>query len=636
MIRVHVAAEKSINTVVAKTPKMRRKISMGRTFTKAALVFAVFCACIAGMFLLQSPATASTEINIRRLVQEAPDFSLYGNAQGIVWLKEYHYTLLADGSMQTDVTWAILVKETIDESWQNWSLIVPEGGNISIEKAEVYDPASAMLLTKADITTTESEGRTFYRVKFPARDEVLWVLSYRITSPRKLGVDGYVKTGISLPQWEQKITVDVPSGSSFTWLSSENEAPSLEKKMGRDRYEWHIVNRPVWRDTSLLSSFEPFIAFSLQQGKIPFYKLLQSTEDVVVPEAPDSVISMGRGANRVKAGEDIIQFVKNHPSFQDKAAHNVVRSKIPSDGPWSEWEKALILCKWLPLAGWQVNLKWITPTEITEETPITRGLLLKPVVEANIPGGGRVYFDVEQGLSLGETPPSLWGNRVYGLVNKEIVSDVIQGGGAADHRLSLRWDLDLEESGFLVGKLSFFVRNGWTGLFFSGKTPTLEEAASVLSSCTGLQLDSSKGEIKQLKYGFEIRFPVRMLGAITGSEGHQMLVKLPVFVPACLRELSSVRPPYSLRFPFAVEAEYELSLPSSMNVLTLPSTSDRDMGKVKYYEDMTYRKKKHVIRGSARVVVSSDRIDGALASALNESLRRFADFNAKTLALRAK
>jgi len=78
----------------------------------------------------------------------------------------------------------------------------------------------------------------------------------------------------------------------------------------------------------------------------------------------------------------------------------------------------------------------------------------------------------------------------------------------------------LKESGFLVGKLSFFVRNGWTGLFFSGKTPTLEEAASVLSSCTGLQLDSSKGEIKQLKYGFEIRFRVRMLGAITGSEGH--------------------------------------------------------------------------------------------------------------------
>ncbi|MDD3768790.1 MAG: hypothetical protein PHO50_08245, partial [Aminobacterium colombiense] len=92
---------------------------MGRNILKIALNVAIL-AILAGTVLL-SPAMAASDIDIQRLVQEAPDFSLYEKAQGIVWLKDHHYTLLADGSMETDICWVVLVRDTIDPSWQDWS-----------------------------------------------------------------------------------------------------------------------------------------------------------------------------------------------------------------------------------------------------------------------------------------------------------------------------------------------------------------------------------------------------------------------------------------------------------------------------------------------------------------------------------
>lgn len=636
MILVRAEAAKSISIAAAKMPNdnKRRVTGMGRNILKIALNVAIL-AILAGTVLL-SPAMAASDIDIQRLVQEAPDFSLYEKAQGIVWLKDHHYTLLADGSMETDICWVVLVRDTIDPSWQDWSLPAPEGGSVEIMKAEVYDPASALLIKTAEVSSQEVEGRSLYHVHFPARDEVIWVLSYKVRSPRKLGVDGYVRTGLTLPLWEQFITVDVPTGSSFSWLASENDEPALQKQAGRDRYLWHIVNRPIWRGTSLLSSFEPFIAFSMQQGEDAYYRLFQSMEGVTVPDAPASVVSMAKNANHMKAGNEIIQYVKNQPSFPDFVADNLLRTVIPEKGAWSDWEKTIILARWLPIAGWQVNLKWVTAADIAKDTPVTRGFLLKPILEASIPGSGTFYFDIRQGLSLGNTPPSLWGSRICGIVDRKLTSDVIQGGGAADHRLSLRWNLNLDESGYLSGHASFLLRNGWAGLFFGGKTPDISTAASILSNSTGLQFDSGQGEIKKLKYGYEIIFPVKVFGAITGASGKQMLVKLPTFTPRCLKELVTVRSPFSVQFPFAVEMEYDLRIPDSMSVLALPGTSGKDMGKVKYYENLTYKKKKHTVNGSARVVVSVDRFDGSLASALSESLRRFADFNTKTLPLRAK
>ena len=119
-----------------------------------------------------------------------------------------------------------------------------------------------------------------------------------------------------------------------------------------------------------------------------------------------------KNANHMKAGNEIIQYVKNQPSFADFVADNLLRTVIPEKGAWSDWEKTIILARWLPLAGWQVNLKWVTAADIAKDTPVTRGFLLKPILEASIPGSGTLYFDIRQGLSLGNTLP-LYGAAGY-------------------------------------------------------------------------------------------------------------------------------------------------------------------------------------------------------------------------------
>ncbi|WP_286934809.1 MULTISPECIES: hypothetical protein [Aminobacterium] len=608
---------------------------MGLRFRKIALCVVISCLLFGGTSEVRV-AHAAQDFDIQRMIQEAPGFSLYGNASGIVWLKDHQYALLADGSMESTVTWVILARSSIDPRWLNWAIPVPEGGNVDVIAADIYDPGTGLKELEADTSFLEVGENKICQVQFPVRDEMILALSYKVLSPGKVGVDGYIKTGLDLPQWEQRISVDVPSGANLAWISSEGIEPSVEKVGGRDQYKWLVVNHPTWSGRSLLSSFEPFIAFSLQQGRDSFYRLLKAMEGVSTPNAPEAVSTSAKNANKVKAGNEIIRYVKNIPSFPVSVPAQALRSSIPAEGPWSDWEKTIVLSRWLPLAGWQTRIKWVTATEIAGDTPVTKGLLLKPVIEASYPGAGVFFFDLQQGISLGETPPALWGNRVYGLVDQEIKTDVIQGGGAADHRLSLRWNMTLNESGVLSGKVSFFVRNGWTGLFFGGDIPDGPKAADVLSACTGVPFDGKKAEIRQLKYGYEISFPIEILGAITGATGQQMLVKLPSFFPMCLKEIGGVRPPYSLRFPFAVEMEYDLRIPSTMDVVMLPGTASRDMGKVKYYEKIDYRQRKNLISGSAKVVVSVDRIDESIASALNESVRRFADFNAKTLPLRAK
>ena len=44
-------------------------------------------------------AEQAEETTIERMIQEAPDFSAFPKADGIVWLKDLRYSMAADGSM---------------------------------------------------------------------------------------------------------------------------------------------------------------------------------------------------------------------------------------------------------------------------------------------------------------------------------------------------------------------------------------------------------------------------------------------------------------------------------------------------------------------------------------------------------
>jgi len=181
----------------------------------------VLCGTVHGQDI---PALLSRSLN------EAPSLEVLGSGKGFVVLRDISYRLLADGSTERNTIIFLHEGGGLPDRWRNWEIVVPEGGEASVTEAALYDPASRRIQYPLIPRDKERNGVEMIEVRLPNNFEGnILALSYRQVFPTRMNLEDAVPIDLDLPQWEQRITLTVPSGAEPVWLSENLPDPQVSR-----------------------------------------------------------------------------------------------------------------------------------------------------------------------------------------------------------------------------------------------------------------------------------------------------------------------------------------------------------------------------------------------------------------------
>ena len=605
-------------------------------FTRSGILLTML---IAAVFLPFSGVAAQGAVyspDISRMIQESPHFSDHDGEDGVIWLKESEHSLQADGSMIRRMNLVVLARRGIDDMWTRWSFPVPEGGSVKILSASLYDPGSGRILSPVLPRTVEENGTVFTEALFPdLQEEFIIVLSVEEILPKVFAVEDFLWVNEGLPLWEQKVTVNVPAGMELFVESSEAGELRRVKTAGGEEYSWNIVNSPAWTGRTLKADDRGFISFSTRKGTEALARRLSALEGILTPQPPAAVQKILSQGSPLKTGQGVIDWISRAPGFPRAFPSSFVRNDIPAEGPWTEWEKTLLLYRWIRKAGWESKLHWLAAYPFTNASAAPERAVIRPVLELSAPGVSPFFCDPGRAGSPNETPPSLWGKHLVMVSGAGITGRTVSGSAASEHRLSIEWVLGLEKTGVAEGTANIFVRNGWVNFFFPGGKPDGESVERLaLELFPGVRFLKEERSFTPIKYGWKVTFKAEPRQSIVS--GGAMLVPLPGALPSWIGELSRDRGDYSLKFPFVIEQSFALKLPPKTEVVMSPQTAARDLDKVKYSESVYHNKRRNTITTGAKIIVTTDRAGDLAARGLAEAARRWMDYASRTIPLRVK
>jgi hypothetical protein len=590
-----------------------------------------------GMLLLPERVFAwNGALEVMRLAREAPATSAFGDASGMVWLREMRYRLEANGDMVRESRWVVLLGPGVSEEWRTWQIPVPEGGDASVSEAALYSVPLGRLVSPLLPQEQDREGVRIVEVRIPPLSEqTALALAYTQVYPRRLNVDDLIWLELDLPQWEQRYVVDVPRNAAFLWGGEGVPEPGKSEAGAGDRYSWLIMNRTAWKGTSLLAKERPALAFSLRKGRFESLRPLAELETITIPSPEGGFVRAATMNNRTRAGEALLAAMNTGKTLLSGVPWDWVRSaeEIPGEGPWTPWERVLVLKSWLRNAGWKAVVWWVPALPLAEDAPATSRAWLRPVLECTPPNGGSFYCDLGQNVAAGNVPPSLRGKTLYRAEGLGVESRAVPGGALEEHRLSLEWILSMDQTGMSQGTFDVTVRGGWVDLFSPGGVPDGAQILSLLPRPAGGAFVFGAPVLPTYPYGYRVSFPVQAAVGIPAPG--QVLVRIPAVELPWLRALEQEQLPLRLRFPFVVEQKLDLSLPEGYRVLSLPPSREGE-GRIALRETLRFSEKRNAVLGETKLVVKTQQIDASMGEALRQLIAAWASWGSKTLPVRAR
>jgi len=571
----------------------------------------------------------ASEINIQRLTQEAPYFDAYPGAQGLVWLREQDYSLLPDGRMERISKWAILARRGISDNWLKWNIVLQQGEEMEVIEAAIYDPGTYSLVAPVIPRSRELPGGlTLKEIHFPEiQEEFLMVLVIREKLAKDCRLDDFLWLALDIPLWEQKISVTLPKGSDFHYFSNYLDAPVLTEEGVKQKYYWNTLDMSPWLGRSIVENARPSLLFSTRKGEDAFFRDLSMLQNSPLPELPTGLSSIASKGNNYSVLEEFLATVEDLPVLE-QVPSDLIRSSIPGTGPWTRLEKMLALSGWLERSGWDNRILWNSRVEIRADTPDSPAVLGEPVLDIETGRGLRFYYVLDQGVPLGEIAPSLWGKTLYSTQGDHLEKLAIPRGKASDHKIVVRWDLELGSDGVMSGDMETVILNAWNELFFAGIPSDQERIRTFLANWTEADLEGPL-EIEYLANGLRIRSKVYFNSAL--MNGQNMLVRVPYFYIPQIPEMSSAPTGSGLAYPFAAEQTFEITFPEGMKLIALPNTLPKEGDGISLKENFTLNRKKQIVKGAIKLVSGIERVDENNRSLLLDSLRSWVIWADKSL-----
>lgn len=584
-----------------------------------------------GVFLsFLTPAGASVpRYDLERMRQLNPDFSTYPDSKGIVWLKRVSYRGAGDGGIERTHLWVLLGRRGLEDRWLNWDIPEPSGGRTTILEASVYAFDSGRKI--ADVLPAErSQGGVVMRsVGFGSLPETfVLVLCWKDSLPPGLNLEELIWTQETLPVWESIVEVSMPDGRPLFYKSLRGDAPEVNKKSGVKTYTWRTVNTDPLLPGRLLATSRNGIAFSTHRGVEAIGKLMRDRTEMLVPPAPPAALE---GFNKgLEAGvKTLLSWLYGQPAA---VLPEDCSRALPVEGPWTHEEKLLLAHAWLRERSVKALLHWKLAFDPDVDSPVCPELLRDPILEIPPFKGARFqegfFCDMNDVPKLGKTSPLLMGIRISRVSEGgPITSRKIPEAKPAENRLRALFDLRLSPGGALSGIVRLQARGAWRSLLFQGGEDRAEELLfSFFRNLRGRRNVSLRDSGSET----ELTFDLGEISGIVGTQGKNMLVILPAFVPELLRSLVDGPVPLELRFPFLLEQRVVLSLPPGIEKIMLPGDTERGSKNV-LYSDAYKASKLKKVTAEARLQVSAVRLAEDDVSSLKTAVDFWRSFAARPL-----
>ena len=592
-------------------------MKMKKTVSILLVVFSI-------IFILSSQALAwSTSSEIRRLNEEAPSLDGYGKAEALVWLRDFDYKMLADGTMESTRRTVVMMGEEIPDEWKEIKIPVPDSGKLEITEAAWYNPMTGFKDSDIKIEEETLSGGAVVKIIRVPDDAVgrAVVLRVRATYPRHYGIDAVVEMAGRLPVWEQNITAELPEGKELYWSGRDIKEPLVSKNAGVQRYTWKVMNQAPWKGEGFVLYKQPLLTFSSKRG---INAALADMEQLVkeTPTLPMPAVAKGTAE---KAGIRLMNWLAQPENHLVGYPDDWVRAaaEIPAEGPWTKWEQTLLLHKWLTKLGWDSEVLWQADEELTQRSPSSTSTWEGPVLYTSYGKPEKKYYQAGQTADYGVTSPSVAGSSLYSLKNGEYTVKRVSTGSASDHRLAFLWRLVLNEFGRAEGTLDLTVTGGWTELVSGGSVPSPEMLDNVIKrkvnfAIPGMMLKTES--VTPISTGYRAKFKVSCNPGIIHAGN--MLLRLPGGVPASVGEMVGKNDEYTLRYPFILDQAVRMRMPKGYRLVQVPPVKTVGEGtKTLLKETINHWPKKAELEADSTWVVKKTDVTMALASVLKEELK---------------
>ncbi len=575
---------------------------------------------------------------LSKTLDEAPSLQALGSGEGTVVLRDMNYRLLADGKTERTTTIFLYEGENLPDSWRNWEIPIPVGGEASVLESALYDPYSRRVRFPLIPREIERDGVRMIEVRLPNdfEDNIL-VLSYREVLPTRMNLEDAVPVDLDLAQWEQRITLAVPSGVEPAWLGENLPAPQVSRDGVEDVYTWSIINTPAYEGASLSPGKGRWLIFSLRKGIQYSLSDAASLADSLDTPPPPRVATLLKDPDRSRRGISIMEYMNDPARLDRSLPPELVRvpAEIPAEGPWTEWEASFLLGNWLLKAGWGVETCWDSRVPLSDGSPATVKAWGKPVLSVKPADGKSFFFEIGQAVKPGFMPPRLWGRTLYSLDGGTPSRKTLPSGGPGDHRLSFNWALKVAPDGMATGELTVTVGGAWVEVL-AGAAVGKDAAAGILASFSWPSIPGisfQEATVETPGAGLRVKVPLHVRIAIPGGEG--LLLKMPSVVMPWQRSIAEKRVAGEIRFPFVFEQTAGIVLPEGFKVMVLPATRPYDAGQVKLEESMRV-KKGHTLVAEQKTVVSTARLEEQAQQALANVVRQQLGWNEATVPLQKR
>ena len=623
--------------------KMSARDRRGRTRPKWFVLVFAFLILLLTSCASRAYASANLDFsyNMRSMIQRNPDFSTYSrtgaHTDGVIWLKRVHLGMALRGGVERQTMWILLGRRGLPSRWLSWNVPVPNGGEAEFLQASVYSPGegtrigTALPVAGADANAGNDAVRsvTFYGLP----EEFILVVHYREVFPEKLYVDDFMWISESLPVWETDIRVTVPAGHLFYYSSSRDYTPRVTRSAERMVYEWLIINTAAEIRPSIRVIDREYVAFGSRSGQRAAARLFRAAERVQLPPPPQAVRDMLGRRQRAGAVEDMLNWLYEQPRI-------VLTSEpreVPAQAPWTNREKVLLAHNWLNEAGVGARLFWRFPRNLTYDIPISEAAFTDPVLEVSLPDSrrGNLYFDTKR-------PPRAGGNEillggvVYGLqeAGDSLEERRPEPQRAAGNRLSARFNLNLSEDGVVTGTIQIAARNAWRQFLFPAE-PTRGDLVEFISSMFTQVPRFSDVTFSESEAESVVTVTLSGSQMIKGTEGNHIMASLPPLIPEWFKNLTSGPFPYSLSFPFIIDARITLELPATTTNMFLPSLNQQISGRVRYSESQRLERRRR-FTAEAQMTVDTTSISGDEAAALNAAIQNWQSFMTRHLPIQLR
>ena len=585
---------------------------------RAAALAALICLAFAGCAF----AAWDSEREIMRLKDEVPSMEIYGSNDAVIWLRNDESRLTASGSVEKLRATVIMMGEKVPEGWKTVRYPVPSGGSLSVEEAAWYNTMTGMKEGDLRVEDETLPGGAVVRVVTVPEDTIgrAVVIVVKETRESKNGVSGTVNMAGDLPIWEQNVSVEVPEGTEIFWSGREMREPEESMSGGRVKYSWQVMNQLPWRGEGFVVNERPMLCFSTAKGVLAG---LREADELAasVPQLP--LPAAAKGDARLAGGRLIAWVNSPERTLAGYPAWVRGRGEIPADGPWTPWEQAFLLHKWLTELGWDSKIWWNSKMYADATSPAAVSLFEEPVLELKAPGASRSsYFAPGLPYGTGRVPLSLAGTELYGAGETEHKTKKLSDGSASASRLALLWKLKLAADGRAEGKLDVTVTGGWNALLSGSGMPKVKEAAAVVLEKLNfamLGMSLTPVEVKEEKDGYKMTFNVSCTPGII--HGDSMLLRLPGGVPMRVSEMIGREDDYTLRFPFTIDQKVRMSMPGGFRLLQDPALKQLGEGsKAVLRESITHWPKRGELLADSLWVVKTREVEGITAQLLREEL----------------